>query len=130
MLASGGRSLLRDRSTAGFINGLSFPRLDCFATVVVVDQLPDGDDGECAVDCSLREAADVVPAGGLIKFDPSLTNPMLLLGSPLIIDKSVLIDGSDPPASVVIGDGGSPSVQARTAEKQGEKAERRRRPQQ
>ena len=60
---------------------------------LVVDTTADTDDGECAVDCSLREAIDVATSGQTITFAAALDGQTITLGgSQLLIDKDLTID--------------------------------------
>jgi hypothetical protein len=63
----------------------------------VVSTLADINDGNYSVgQNSLREAIANVPVGGTITFDPSISGGTILLGSELVINKSMTISGTVP----------------------------------
>jgi CSLREA domain-containing protein len=69
---------------------------------LTVNKTADTDDGVCNSDCSLREAIDAASTGGTINFVPSLSGQTILLGSTLLIDKDVHIDGSGLTSQVTV----------------------------
>ena len=59
------------------------------ADLLVVTSIADDGDG------SLREAIGIISPGGKITFSPSLSGQTITLASPLLINKNLIIDGSD-----------------------------------
>jgi beta-glucanase (GH16 family) len=71
-------------------------------TAVTVDTLADSGPG------SLREAIGLIASDGTITFDPSLVGGTIGLSSgQLVIDRSVVIDGSDAPGLTISGSNAS-----------------------
>ena len=67
-----------------------------------VDTTADGNDGECALDCTLREAVAVTSSGGTVAIPPGTYS--LALGE-ISIAKDLTLEGSGPRNTVVDGNG-------------------------
>jgi len=78
--------------------------LQSISTNLVVTSLSDGNAG------SLRQAIAALPSGGTITFDTSLSGQTLALGSQLVIDKDLAIDGSGLAVAPVLSGGNSNRV--------------------
>jgi CSLREA domain-containing protein len=61
---------------------------------LVVNKTDDTNDGTCDSDCSLREAIAVATSGSTINFASSLEGQTIFVGSSLILEKDLTIDGS------------------------------------
>lgn len=73
------------------------------ATTLVVNSLADPGAGACdAAECTLREAILAAPSGSTIRFDPSLAGGTIVLGSTLVVDKNLGIDGSGLTPHVIV----------------------------
>jgi len=67
-----------------------------------VDRSADEDDGECAADCTLREAIGLAGSGDIIHFDNSLVGATINLTDNITIDKDLTIDNSIHNARITI----------------------------
>lgn len=70
------------------------------AVVITVDTLVDGNDGECVVDCSLREAIDIAVAGDVV--DIPAGTYLLTLGQ-LIVTEDLTIMGAGSGVTTIDG---------------------------
>jgi CSLREA domain-containing protein len=68
----------------------------------IVTKLADTDDGVCDADCSLREALGIAAPDDMVGFASALTGT-IKLGSTLIINKNVTINGPNAKAIVISG---------------------------
>jgi predicted outer membrane repeat protein len=66
------------------------------ATTLVVTSVADAGVG------SLRQAIEGISPGGTIKFHSDLSGQIIILNSTLVINKNLVIDGSDPAETVII----------------------------
>ncbi|MFN8461855.1 MAG: choice-of-anchor Q domain-containing protein [Anaerolineales bacterium] len=83
------------RYTGGSNYDVALARYIGDATSLLVTKTADTNDGICDNDCSLREAIANAFSGYTITFDPSLSGQTITLGSTLILDKDMTIDGSN-----------------------------------
>src|SRR5687768_3901843 len=65
------------------------------AASLIVTKTVDTDDGVCNSDCSLREAIAAASNGDTVTFDSGLAGQTIHLTSTLLIDKNLVVDGSD-----------------------------------
>jgi CSLREA domain-containing protein len=90
-------------TTAGVLHLTATP---AGAATVTVDTTADGDDGECVVDCTLREAIDTAVSGDTVDFSVAGTIDLLgAYGGQLVIDKNLTISGPGAASLSVDGDG-------------------------
>lgn len=71
-----------------------------YAATITVDTTTDGNDGECVIDCSLREAIDVAIAGDIV--DVPAGTHLLTLGQ-ITLNENLTIMGAGPANTIIDG---------------------------
>lgn len=82
-----------------------------YAVQLTVNSLNEPGDGSCnTAECTLREAVSSIEVDGTINIDPSLAGGLITLGSEIILDNNMTLDGSALSSNVKVSGGGSVRV--------------------